>query len=176
MRRKIIFTIGHSTHSIKDFIEMLDENQIEHLVDVRHYPGSKYCPQFGKVNLKNSLKKVGINYTHLEILGGRRRPTESDLNSGWRSPQFRGYADYMLTKEFKEGLSQLIELAKKEKTVIMCAEAVPWRCHRSLISDALFIQGFEVMDIFNSTIVKAHNLTTFAKVYRKKITYPEIHG
>jgi uncharacterized protein (DUF488 family) len=176
MSEKTIFTIGHSTHPIQEFIEMLIENQIKSLVDVRHYPGSRYCPQFGKGKLKKSLSKVGINYTHLVSLGGRRRPNkESDLNIGWRSPQFRGYADYMLTREFKEGLAELIELAKKERTVIMCAEAVPWRCHRSLIADALLVQGFKVIDIFSSTIDKFHHLTSFAYVYRKKITYPELH-
>ncbi|MGZ3789875.1 MAG: DUF488 domain-containing protein [Bacteriovorax sp.] len=176
MIRTTVFTIGHSTHPIQEFLEMLIKNQIELLVDVRHYPGSKYCPQFGKEKLKKSLSKVGINYIHLERLGGRRRPNKkSDLNIGWRSPQFRGYADYMLTPEFKEGLTELIELAKKERVAIMCAEAVPWRCHRSLIADALLVQGFEVVDIFSSTIDKPHHLTAFAHVYRKKITYPELH-
>lgn len=173
MRRNPVFTIGHSTHTINEFIELLRQNNIELLVDVRHYPGSRHCPQFGKARLKNSLGKKGINYLHMEELGGRRRPDkESDLNAGWRSPQFRGYADYMQTKEFKEALKELMECAKKEKSAIMCAEAVPWRCHRSMIADALIMYGFKVFDIYSLTNVKEHSLTSFAHIYRKKITYP----
>lgn len=174
MRRKTIFSIGHSTRKVKDFINLLKLHQIEQLIDVRHYPGSKHCPQFGKTRLKNSLEKNGIKYLHLENLGGRRSPDKkSALNNGWRSPQFRGYADYMLTKEFKDGLKVLMESAKKNQSAIMCAEAVPWRCHRSLISDALLVRGFKVFDIFSSTILRPHTLTSFANVYRKKITYPK---
>lgn len=152
---------------------MLKEQEIELLIDVRHYPGSRHCPQFGKARLKKNLLNNQIDYVHLEELGGRRRPDKnSELNAGWRSPQFRGYADYMQTAEFKSALKELMSLAKKKRTVIMCAEAVPWRCHRSMVGDALLVHGFKVQDIFSVTVVKPHALTKFAEVKGKKINYP----
>ncbi len=173
-KKKHLFTIGHSTHPIKEFISILKEYEIECLVDIRHYPGSRYCPQFKKERLKKSLEKAGIQYLHKENLGGRRRVNkESDENAGWRNAAFRGYADYMQTKEFKEALKELMELAKKKTIVIMCAEAVPWRCHRSMVGDALLVRDFAVDDIMSATQAKPHKLTRFAHVYRKKITYPE---
>lgn len=152
---------------------MLNSNDIKVLVDVRHYPGSRYCPQFNKDRLKKSLTKTKIRYVHMEELGGRRRPDKnSELNAGWKSPQFRGYADYMQTSDFKEALKKLMVLAKSKRTAIMCAEALPWRCHRSLIADSLLVRGFSVQDIFTPTVTKSHKLTPFAHIYRKKITYP----
>lgn len=172
--KKKIFTIGHSTHPIAEFLKILKAFEISLLVDVRHYPGSKHCPQFGKERLKKSLSQAGIEYLHLLDLGGRRPPDKGRTqNLGWRSPQFRGYADYMSTPAFKKSLKQLIELSQKQTTVIMCAEAVPWRCHRSLIGDALLAKGFQVEDIFSANHSKPHGLTPFAKVYRRQVSYPK---
>lgn len=172
-KEKVIFTIGHSTRTTREFMKILKAYDIEVLVDIRHYPGSRAFPQFGKSRLKQSLKRNGIEYIHLIELGGRRRANkESDLNEGWRSPQFRGYADYMQTDEFKEGLKELIKIAKNKITVIMCSEAVPWRCHRSMVADALIVHDFIVFDIFSETNVRPHDLTSFAKVAEDEITYP----
>lgn len=169
----IIFTIGHSTHTSGEFLKILKAFDIETLVDVRHYPGSRYCPQFGKARLRQSLKRHGIHYVHLLSLGGRRKVDKnSHLNDGWRSAQFRGYADYMQTKEFREGLKELIGIAKESTTAIMCSEAVPWRCHRSMIGDALIAKKFKVIDIFNEKNARPHAITPFAKITRQKITYP----
>ncbi|WPU66687.1 DUF488 domain-containing protein [Peredibacter starrii] len=174
MARKTIYTIGHSTHPTREFMKILKSYGIELLVDVRHYPGSRHCPQFGKARLRKNLERNGIQYKHLLALGGRRRvDKESELNVGWRSPQFRGYADYMQTQEFKEGLKELMNLASKSKVAIMCSEAVPWRCHRSMIGDALLSYRFLVLDILSDKIVRPHNLTSFAEVHGKIITYPE---
>lgn len=143
------------------------------LVDIRHYPGSRHCPQYGKVRLRNNLLRNGIDYCHLVALGGRRKLNkESDKNAGWRSPQFRGYADYMQTKEFKDGLKELMSLAGKQQIAIMCSEAVPWRCHRSMVGDALLVHGFEVIDLFDEKNARAHKLTPFAKVKGKGVMYP----
>lgn len=173
-KKKVIFTIGHSTHPTREFMQILKSFEIELLVDIRHYPGSRYCPQFGKARLRNNLKRNGIEYTHLLSLGGRRRrDKESDLNAGWRHDAFRGYADYMLTKEFKEGLKHLMKLAKEKRVVIMCSEAVPWRCHRSMVGDALLLYGFDVEDIFAKDKTRPHFLTAFAKPIGKKLTYPK---
>lgn len=169
----MIFTIGHSTRTTREFLKILKAYEIEVLVDIRHYPGSRTFPQFGKSRLKQSLKRHGIEYVHLIALGGRRRADKvSDLNEAWRSPQFRGYADYMQTGEFKEGLKELIQIAKKKVSVIMCSEAVPWRCHRSMVGDALIVHGFQVIDIFSETQARLHLLTSFAKVRGKQIIYP----
>ena len=171
---KILFTIGHSTHSIEEFLSILKAYKISILVDVRHYPGSRHCPQFGQENLIQSLKNAGIEYKSMIGLGGRRKMVkDSNLNAGWRSPQFRGYADFMQTYEFEENLDKLIKIANKKNTVIMCAEAVPWRCHRSMISDALLNNDFIVWDIISENNVAPHSLTSFAKVSRNHITYPE---
>ena len=170
---KKIFTIGHSTRTIKEFLEILKSFKINLLVDVRHYPGSKYCPQFGKKRLETSLGKAGIEYLHLVGLGGRRPPNkEMKKNLAWRNPQFRGYADYMQTREFKKDLKELVNLSRVNVMAIMCTEAVPWRCHRSMIGDALLVRGFDVEDIFDISTDRPHRLTVFAKVHRKQITYP----
>ncbi len=174
---KRIFTIGHSNRTSKKFLEILKSFQINLLVDVRHYPGSKYCPQFGKKRLETSLARAGIQYLHLVGLGGRRPPVkEMKKNMAWRNPQFRGYADYMQTKEFKENLKELVSLSKENVVAIMCAEAVPWRCHRSMIGDALLVRGFDVEDIFDVSKDRPHRLTSFAKVHRNQITYPVKNG
>lgn len=171
--KKPIFTVGHSSRSTKDFMKILEVYDVGVLVDVRRFPGSKTNPQFGKTRLKQSLKRHKIDYVHLEALGGRRRPDkESHENDGWRSPQFRGYADYMHTDEFKAAFDELVKIAKKKTVVIMCAEAVPWRCHRSLIADALLVHDFKVIEIFDEKIARPHKLTSFAEVHHHDITYP----
>jgi uncharacterized protein (DUF488 family) len=172
-KTNFIFTIGHSTHALKEFMDMLEAYDVELLVDVRHYPGSRRFPHFNKERLQKSLNKRGIDYLHLEKLGGRRKLNkDSDLNLGWRSPQFRGYADYMQTIEFNEALKELMSVAKTKVTVIMCAEAVPWRCHRSLIADALLARKIQVFDIFNQKTARPHTFTPFAKVKGTQVTYP----
>lgn len=172
-KKQFLFTIGHSTHSTKEFVSILKAYDIDVLVDIRHYPGSRHCPQFGKARLKQTLSRHDIEYVHLEGLGGRRRPDKtSHVNDGWRSLQFRGYADFMQTDEFKENLKELIKLAKEKTVVIMCSEAVPWRCHRSMVGDALLVHGFQVIDIFNEKNARDHHLTAFAKVKKKEVTYP----
>ena len=167
-----VFTIGHSARSTREFTKCLRANGIEALVDVRHYPGSRFCPQFSKPRLRRTLRRHGISYVHLVDLRGRRKPRKDSKNLGWRSPQFRGCADHMETDEFAVAFSKLIEIAKVKTTVIMCAEAVPWRCHRSLIGDTLLVRGWEVFDIISEKSTRAHRLTSFAKISRRKVTYP----
>lgn len=173
MASKTIFTIGHSTHTTREFIQILKSFGIEMLIDVRHYPGSRHCPQFGKARLKRNLERNNIDYLHIEELGGRRRVDKnSELNAAWRNAAFRGYADYMQTKEFKRALKDLMVFAKTKRVVIMCAEAVPWRCHRSMIGDALILHHFSVLDIFAKGKQKPHPLTPFGVVKGKNIIYP----
>lgn len=173
MRTRFIFTIGHSTHTQKEFLEILKSYDIEQLVDIRSLPGSRHCPQFNQEEMKIYLKKNQIKYIQLKSLGGRKKGDKnSSLNLAWRSPSFRYYADYMQTKEFSEGLKTLMKISLEKVTAIMCAEAVPWRCHRSLVSDALIVRGWDVFDIFNLTNVSPHFITPFAKVDGRRITYP----
>jgi hypothetical protein len=170
--RPTIFTIGHSTHPIDEFIALLKQYGIEQLVDVRTVPKSRHVPQFNSDALAASLGKVGIGYVHLKALGGLRHAKKDSVNMGWRNASFRGYADYMATEEFAQGIDRLIELAKTKPSVIMCAEAVPWRCHRSLIGDALLVRGITAEDIMSATSVRPHKLTEFANVNGQQITYP----
>jgi uncharacterized protein (DUF488 family) len=168
----VIHTIGHSTHSIEDFIGLLKAHSIGALVDVRTVPRSRHVPQFNKGSLEQKLAAAGIRYVHMKELGGWRRPRADSPNTGWRSAGFRGYADYMLTAEFDAAISQLIGLAQQERVAIMCAEAVPRRCHRSLIADALTVRGVEVRHIMGAGEATPHELTDFAKVDGVRITYP----
>ena len=168
----VVFTIGHSTRPIDEFIELLSAHGVKHLVDVRTVPRSARNPQFNKDALPKSLKRAGIAYTHLPGLGGLRRAKSDSINTGWRNASFRGYADYMQTPEFAENLAELIELAKRDRAAIMCAEAVPWRCHRSLIADALLVRGIRADDIMTAKRATPHKLTPFARVRGTKITYP----
>jgi hypothetical protein len=167
-----IYTIGHSTHPIDEFIALLKRYGIEQLVDVRTVPKSRHVPQFNSDALAAALGEQGIAYVHLKSLGGLKHSKKDSVNTGWRNTSFRGYADYMATEEFAEGIDQLVELATAKRTVIMCAEAVPWRCHRSLIGDALLVRGIAVEDIMTTTSVRPHKLTDFAKVDGQQITYP----
>ena len=168
-----VYTVGHSTRPIEVFIELLKSFEITHLVDVRTIPRSRRNPQFNKESLPEPMGAVSIAYTHIPGLGGLRKPLPDSVNTAWRNESFRGYADYMGTPAFDENLQRLIELIDTEAAVaIMCAEALPWRCHRSLIADALLVRGFQVTDIFDAGKSQPHSLTTFAKVDGEQVTYP----
>ena len=167
-----VLTIGHSTRSIESFIEMLRAHGVKRLVDVRTIPRSRMNPQFNRESLAESLAEAGIGYTHAPELGGLRHARKDSHNTGWRNASFRGYADYMQTAEFGAAIESLIEGAKREQVAIMCAEAVPWRCHRSLIGDALKVRGIAVEDIMSATRTQPHELTSFAKVNGTHVTYP----
>jgi uncharacterized protein (DUF488 family) len=168
----VVLTIGHSTRSLEDFIALLQAHDVMRVVDVRTIPRSRTNPQFNKDSLPGSLKKAGLRYIHMPGLGGRRRAKPDSINVGWRNASFRGYADYMQTPEFKHNLEALIQLAGRERVALMCAEAVPWRCHRSLIGDALLVRGIKTEDIMSPTRRQVHKLTPFAKVRGTTITYP----
>ena len=168
-----IYTIGHSTRTIEQFIELLKAHGIKELVDVRTVPRSRHNPQFGAEELAASLQRSGIAYKHLAKLGGLRHASKDSINLGWQNPSFRGFADYMATLEFQTGLDELKALAEKKTVAIMCAEAVAWRCHRSLIADALAIQGWQVLHIQSRKTASLHELTSFLKVHDGKIIYQE---
>jgi uncharacterized protein (DUF488 family) len=169
----VVFTIGHSTRPIEEFISLLKAHGVSRVVDVRTVPRSLHNPQFNQDSLPESLKKAGLSYTHMPGLGGlRHAKAGSTTNIGWRNASFRGYADYMQTPEFEQNLEELITLAQTAQVAIMCAEAVPWRCHRSLIADALLVRGIRVEDIMTPTRRTMHTLTPFAKVRGKTVTYP----
>jgi len=169
---KMLYTIGHSTRTIEEFLALLKAHDIEEVVDVRTIPKSKHNPQFGQDMLLPALNEAGIGYTHLAKLGGLRHPSRDSVNTGWQNTSFRGYADYMATDGFQEGLEELKAMAEKKRVAIMCAEAVPWRCHRSLIADALTVQGWEVLHIQSGKTAKLHELTPFLKVEDGRIVYP----
>jgi uncharacterized protein (DUF488 family) len=171
-RSLTVLTIGHSTSQLDDFIRLLQVHGAKCVVDVRTVPRSRHNPQFNKASMPRALKKVGLRYVHLPGLGGLRHAKHDSINMGWRNTSFRGYADYMQTSEFERSLEELIRLAKKERIAIMCAEAVPWRCHRSLIADALLVRGIRAEDIMTPTHRQVHTLTAFAKVRGTAITYP----
>ncbi len=168
-----IYTIGHSTHPIDEFIRMLQAHAVALLVDVRTIPKSRHNPQFNQEELARSLPEHGIRYVHMKELGGLRHTTKDSINTGWRNLSFRGYADYMQTDEVRQAIERLVELARAQRTAIMCSEAVPWRCHRSLIGDALLVRGLHVMDIMSETSARPHQLTPWAKVDGLSLTYPE---
>jgi uncharacterized protein (DUF488 family) len=171
-----MLTIGHSTLPIEVFLRALQDNRVTLLVDVRTIPQSRHNPQFGKEALSASLRSVGIEYRWMQTLGGLRKARKDSVNTGWRNASFRGYADYMQTAAFKEALKELMELEKETTVAIMCSEAVPWRCHRSLIGDALLVRGHSIEDIFVSAAGKSHRkphtLTPFARVEGTRLWYP----
>jgi uncharacterized protein (DUF488 family) len=169
-----MLTIGHSTRTIEDFLAMLAAHGVQRLVDVRTIPKSRRVPQFNSDALAASLREQGIDYLHLKSLGGLRHAKKDSVNLGWRNASFRGYADYMATDEFRSALSRLLALAREKRTAIMCAEAVPWRCHRSLISDALLVRGVHVDDIMSASLLRQHELTPFARVCGTEVSYPEV--
>jgi hypothetical protein len=168
----IVLTVGHSTRTLKDFVALLLAHGVKQLVDVRTIPRSWHNPQFNRDVLPRPLQKAGIRYEHMAGLGGLRHARIDSINAGWRNASFRGFADYMQTPEFQEALDQLIQLAQKRQTAIMCAEAVPWRCHRSMIGDALLVRGIRVEEIASPTRARPHTLTPWARVRWKQLSYP----
>lgn len=167
-----IFTIGHSTRRIEDFLEILKHYKVTELVDIRSIPKSRHNPQFDGDTLAHTLRNHHIGYRHQKDLGGLRHAKADSINMAWRNASFRGFADYMQTDAFKKGIDELIALAGRKTVAIMCGEAVPWRCHRSLISDALLTRGATVDDIYSITSIKPHTLTPWAVVDGTRITYP----
>ena len=167
-----VYTIGHSTRQIDEFLTLLQSCEIALLVDVRTIPKSRRNPQFNIDMLPASLADAGIAYEHMPGLGGLRHTLRDSPNTGWRNASFRGYADYMETPEFETNLARLIDIMSRRRTAIMCAEALPWRCHRSLIADALVVRGHAVNHIFSRTKFQPHVITTWARVEGTKITYP----
>lgn len=170
----LILTIGHSTRLLEDFIALLKAHGVTRIVDVRTIPRSRHNPQFNRKSLPQSLENEGIGYTHLAELGGLRHTKEPSPNTGWRNTSFRGYADYMQTPEFTAAIVRLIDMSQHDRLAVMCAEAVPWRCHRSLIADALLVRGIPSEDIQSLTRTQSHKLTPFAKVEGQHITYPPV--
>ena len=167
-----IFTVGHSTHPIDEFVRMLQAHGIEKVVDVRTIPKSRHNPQFNEMELGEVLRNHAIAYTLLAGLGGLRRTSASSINTAWKNASFRGYADYMQTPEFAKALDELIQLAKQDRIAVMCAEAVPWRCHRSLVADALLARGVVVEHVVGKGKTRPHRLTPFARIDGRAVTYP----
>ncbi|MGO9591621.1 MAG: DUF488 family protein [Candidatus Acidiferrales bacterium] len=168
-----VFTIGHSTRPIDEFIDLLRTHAIRQLLDIRTIPKSRRNPQFNTDSLAASLAAAEIKYIHMKDLGGLRHPKRDSINLAWRNASFRGFADYMQTPEFAAALGQAIQLAEKTSpTVLMCAEAVPWRCHRSLVADAFVVHGIRVLEVVSPAQPKEHTLTPFAHVRGTRITYP----
>lgn len=159
-----IFTIGHSIHAIETFIDMLKNNRVTQLIDIRTVPRSRHNPQYEQATLEQSLPAAGIDYRYMKDLGGLRPKAKNSSSEGWRNQSFRNYADYMQTPVFAAAIDELIATAQKAPTAIMCAEAVPWRCHRSLVGDALLVRGVSVQDIMSLASTKAHTMTHFAVV------------
>ena len=166
-----IFTIGHSTRSLDELIDMLKSFSIETLVDVRSFPGSRRYPHFNRDALRDSLAAAAIDYVHLPALGGRRKPRPDSLNMTWRNESFRGYADYMETEAFQNGIERLMKLGRARRTAIMCSEAVWWRCHRSLIADYLKGAGVTVTHILSAGKSEEHPYTSAAQIVNGKLSY-----
>jgi uncharacterized protein (DUF488 family) len=169
----MLFTVGHSTRGLDEFVRLLKTHGVRRIVDIRTIPRSRHNPQFNRETLSKFLRNRRINYRHMQALGGFRHARVDSRNKGWRNASFRGFADYMQTLEFEKALQKLIDLAARKRTAIMCAESVPWRCHRSLIGDALLVRGIGVQDIFSESKVRPHTMTPMARIRAGKITYPE---
>ncbi len=167
-----VLTIGHSNRTWRDFLEILRAHRVKRVIDVRSIPRSRHNPQFNREILPAKLRAARIGYVHLRKLGGLRHARRDSPNMGWRNASFRGFADYMQTAEFETGLHRLMKLAAQKRSAIMCAEAVPWRCHRSLIADALTVRGIQVDDIMSMKRSQVHSLIPFARVQGHRITYP----
>jgi uncharacterized protein (DUF488 family) len=168
----VVVTIGHSTRILETFIHLLQAYEVKQIVDVRTVPRSRHNPQFNRETLPYDLKTAGIEYLHLPWLGGLRHPRPDSANTGWRNASFRGFADYMETPEFENQLGKLIKLAQRKRIALMCAEALPWRCHRSLIADALEVRGIKVAHILDPTHLQPHKMTPFARVSGTRLVYP----
>ena len=169
--QKLIYTIGHSTRTLQEFIGLLQTFSIEMLADVRSYPGSRRYPHFNKENLLKELPGKGILYLHMPSLGGRRKALPQSKNTAWKNDAFRGYADYMETNEFKNGIKDLEKMATGYRTAFMCSEAVWWRCHRSLIADYLKVKGWKVLHILNNNKAEEHPFTAAAKIVNGNLSY-----
>ena len=167
-----MFTVGHSNRPLEDFLEILKAHGIQRVIDIRTIPRSRHNPQFNREALARSLRAAKIAYVHLKKLGGLRHASADSKNLGWHNASFRGFADYMQTEEFETGLERALKLAKTKPSALMCAEAVPWRCHRSLVADALFVRHVPVNHILSRSSAQPHTLTPFARVRGKRITYP----
>lgn len=176
MAQTTIYTIGHSTRTLEEFVALLEAHGVRKLVDVRTIPKSRRYPHFAGEALKGSLAEEGIEYHWLKALGGLRKPRPDSPNGAWRNRSFRGYADHMQTEEFDDAIEELIELGSGNDAAIMCSEAVPWRCHRSLVGDALLARGVRVLDIMSETKAPEHELTPFARVEGTRVTYPSEAG
>ena len=168
----VVLTVGHSTRSQEDFIALLQAHAVKRLVDVRSIPRSRHNPQFNRDRIASALRRAGVSYLHMKDLGGLRHPRSDSQNTAWHNASFRGFADYMQTRRFAAGLRKLMKIAKTKQTAIMCAEAVPWKCHRSLIADALLAHGYGVEEIVSLKRTRPHVLTPWARVKGAKITYP----
>ena len=168
----MLWTVGHSTHGLEEFLALLRAHGVATVADVRRYPASRRHPHFAGAPLARALADAGLGYLPLPGLGGRRPARRDSPNRGWRSAGFRGYADYMQTEEFSAAIGQLLERGRTNNAAIMCAEAVPWRCHRSLIGDALVVRNVEVLDIMTEKSAKPHTLTSFARVEGERVWYP----
>ena len=168
----VVLTIGHSSRTWPEFLKLLRAHHVHRVVDVRSIPRSRHNPQFNQETLRKKLRAARISYVHLRKLGGLRHARRDSPNMGWRNTSFRGFADYMQTPVFDAGLERLIGLARRKRSALMCAEAVPWRCHRSLIADALVVRKFRVEDIVSAGRARPHALTSFARVRGRRITYP----
>jgi uncharacterized protein (DUF488 family) len=172
MAVRTLYTIGHSTRPVRELIELLRAHGVEQVVDVRTVPRSRHNPQFTRPALSRSLHAAKIGYRHLKVLGGLRHPRPDSINLGWRNASFRGYADYMQTEDFTAGLARLEHLAGRRPTAIMCAEALPWRCHRSLIADALTVARWRVLHIQSRRTARLHRRTPFLRVRSGRLAYP----
>jgi uncharacterized protein (DUF488 family) len=168
----VVFTIGHSTRPIDVFIDLLESHEVKRVIDVRTIPRSRHNPQFNRPALAAALHRARLHYRHLAGLGGLRRPRADSINTAWRNLSFRGYADYMQTAEFERALERCLALAAAERSVLMCAEAVPWRCHRSLLADVLLARGIEVREIVSRRRATPHTLTSWARVEDGQVVYP----
>ena len=168
----MVLTIGHSTRTLEEFVQLLEVYGVTLLVDVRTVPRSRHNPQFNKETFPTTLKHYGVKYIHMPEIGGLRHPKHESINLAWKNSGFRGYADYMQTKEFTDNLLKIIALARENRLVLMCAEALPWRCHRNLISDALVIRHVKVEHVISKDSIINHELNEMAHVEGTKITYP----
>jgi len=173
-KKRVIYTVGHSNRTMEEFIEILKTYKIEQVVDIRSIPRSRHNPQFNKNAIAKSLRNRRINYRQTKDLGGFRHTLKNSINKGWEKPSFRGFADYMQTDKFDLALEKLIILLINKTSALMCAESVPWRCHRSLIADALTARGIIVKEIYSKKTVKEHVMTSFAKIKKGKVYYPEV--
>ncbi len=171
-KRQTIFTIGHSTRALEELIALLRAHRVRRVIDIRTIPRSRRNPQYNRETLGPTLRSRKIGYVHLKDLGGLRRTKADSKNTGWHNASFRGYADYMQTPEFEAGLKRAIRLSAVKPSALMCAEAVPWRCHRSLVADALAARKFPVKHIMSPRSTNKHKLTSFARVRGKRVTYP----